>query len=46
LPFWNRRRTPRWPRPSAEALGGTDYGGFARRCLTAPEAAIFRHDAA
>jgi len=30
----------------AQALGGTDYGGFARRCLTAPEAAIFRHDAA
>lgn len=30
----------------ALALGGTGYGGFARRCLTAPEAAIFRHDAA
>lgn len=27
-------------------LGGTGYGGFARRCLTAPEVAIFRHDAA
>ncbi|HQU68240.1 MAG TPA: Hint domain-containing protein [Albidovulum sp.] len=27
-------------------LGGTGYGGFARRCLTAPEAVIFRHDAA
>ncbi|MGL4279983.1 MAG: Hint domain-containing protein [Albidovulum sp.] len=26
----------------SEALGG-GYGGFARRCLTAPEAAIYRH---
>lgn len=30
----------------AHVLGGPGYGGFARRCLTAPEAAIFRHDAA
>lgn len=30
----------------ALALGAVGYGGFARRCLTAPEAAIFRHDAA
>lgn len=29
----------------AQALGG-GYGDFARRCLTAPEAAILRHDAA
>lgn len=27
-------------------LGGAVYGAFARRCLSAPEAAIFRHDMA
>lgn len=31
------------PRAALAEAVGTGYGGFARRCLTAPEAAIFRY---